>query len=147
MDLVAYALPYIICELLHLARKRDLDPQLRQINPMANQQKSVQPSAQKYSNYGASALNSRFVRAISLGDYKLICPTWQGTYFAAGADFPLNPSGKSKVKSPPSCPARGALAIVTNVGAGCGGRGSVGRERCSQGGSSVSGHSAQTTDA
>jgi hypothetical protein len=31
-------------------------------------------------------------------------------------------------------PRRGALAIVTNVGAGCGGRGSVRRERCSQGG-------------
>jgi hypothetical protein len=29
---------------------------------------------------------------------------------------------------------RGALAIVTNVGAGCGGRGSVRRERCLQGG-------------
>ena len=26
-----------------------------------------------------------------------------------------------------SCPERGALAIVTNVGMGCGGRGSVGR--------------------
>jgi hypothetical protein len=32
------------------------------------------------------------------------------------------------------------LAIVTNVGTGCGGRGSVGRGMCSQGGSSVSGH-------
>jgi hypothetical protein len=29
--------------------------------------------------------------------------------------------------TPPSRPGRGALAIVTNVGAGCGGRGSVGR--------------------
>jgi len=29
---------------------------------------------------------------------------------------------------------RGALAIVTNVGTGCGGRGSVRREKCSQGG-------------
>jgi hypothetical protein len=29
-------------------------------------------------------------------------------------------------------PRRGALAIVTNVGAGCGGRGSVRRERCLQ---------------
>ena len=46
----------------------------------------------------------------------------------------LNPSGKSKLKCPPSCPARGALAIVTNVGAGCGGRSSVGREMCLQGG-------------
>ena len=44
-------------------------------------------------------------------------------------------------------PRRGALAIVTNVGTGCGGRGSVGRERCSQGGSSVSGHRAQTNGA
>jgi hypothetical protein len=30
-------------------------------------------------------------------------------------------------KTTPSRPGRGALAIVTNVGAGCGGRGSVGR--------------------
>jgi hypothetical protein len=35
---------------------------------------------------------------------------------------------------PPSRPKRGALAIVTNVGAGCGGRGSVGRATESQGG-------------
>ena len=42
-------------------------------------------------------------------------------------NFPLNPSGKSIVKSMPSCPERGALAIVTNVGTGRGGRGSVAR--------------------
>ena len=42
-------------------------------------------------------------------------------------NFPLNPSGKSTVKSMPSCPERGALAIVTNVGTGRGGRGSVAR--------------------
>ena len=45
---------------------------------------------------------------------------------------------KSTLQLPPSCPAQRALAIVTNVGAGCGGRGSVGRARCSQGRSSVS---------
>jgi hypothetical protein len=38
-------------------------------------------------------------------------------------------------KLAPSCPERGALAIVTNVGTGCGGRGSVGRELELQGGS------------
>ena len=32
------------------------------------------------------------------------------------------------------------MAIVTNVGTGCGGRGSVGREKCLQGGLSVSEH-------
>jgi hypothetical protein len=44
-------------------------------------------------------------------------------------NFPLNPSGKSFVKQAPSSPARGALAIVTNVGAGCGGRGSTSDQR------------------
>jgi hypothetical protein len=34
---------------------------------------------------------------------------------------------KSPLQLAPSRPGRGALAIVTNVGAGCGGRGSVGR--------------------
>ena len=38
------------------------------------------------------------------------------------------------------------MAIVTNVGAGCGGRGSVGRVSCSQGGLRfVSGHNVRTT--
>jgi hypothetical protein len=32
---------------------------------------------------------------------------------------------KSDLKILPSCPERGALAIVTNVGTGCGGRGRV----------------------
>jgi len=48
-------------------------------------------------------------------------------------NIPLNPSGKSKVQSRHPVPHRGALAIVTNVGAGCGGRGSVGCAMCSQG--------------
>jgi hypothetical protein len=40
-----------------------------------------------------------------------------------------SPSHQTQIKSitPPSRPERGALAIVTNVGMGCGGRGSVGR--------------------
>jgi len=67
--------------------------------------------------------------------YKLICPTWQATYFALVADIPLNPSGKSKVNSRHPVPHRGASTVVTNVGTGCGGRGSVGRARYSQGGS------------
>src|SRR5439155_26892205 len=46
--------------------------------------------------------------------------------FAATPNHPYN--------SRHPVPRRGALAIVTNVGAGCGGRGSVRRERCSQGG-------------
>jgi hypothetical protein len=51
---------------------------------------------------------------------------------------PLNPSGKSFVKFRHPVPQRGALAIVTSVGAGCGGRGSVRRAKCSQGGVTVS---------
>jgi hypothetical protein len=46
--------------------------------------------------------------------------------FAAPPNHPYN------ISHP--VPRRGALAIVTDVGAGCGGRGSVRRERCSQGG-------------
>jgi hypothetical protein len=42
--------------------------------------------------------------------------------------------------SPHPVPRRGALAIVTNVGMGCGGRGSVRRETESQGGFPVSDH-------
>jgi hypothetical protein len=41
-------------------------------------------------------------------------------------------------KLAPSCPERGALAIVTNVGMGCGGRGSGGRVRSRRAGSPVS---------
>jgi hypothetical protein len=59
----------------------------------------------------------------------LICPSWQGTYFSPAQNFSLNAAPKSNIQLPPSCPARGALAIVTNVGTGCGGRGSVGRAR------------------
>jgi len=43
-------------------------------------------------------------------------------------DIPLNPSGKSKLKCPPSRPKEGRIAIVTDVGAGCGGRDSVGAQ-------------------
>ena len=59
----------------------------------------------------------------------LICPTWQETYCALAPNFSLNAAPKSNLQLPLSCLARGALAIVTNVGAGCGGRGSVGRAR------------------
>jgi hypothetical protein len=54
--------------------------------------------------------------------------------FIAAANSPLNPSGKSKVESRHPVAHRGASAVVTNVGTGCGGRGSIGRARCSQGG-------------
>jgi hypothetical protein len=63
-------------------------------------------------------------------------------------NIPVLDHPKSPLKLPPSRPARGALAIVTNVGAGCGGRGSVGREVCSQGELNLmSKHGAQTTGA
>lgn len=79
-------------------------------------------------------LMSRELRcAITVQFPELICPTWQETYFAIAADSTLNLSGKSKVKFRPSCSARGASAVVTNVGAGCGGRGSVGRAMLSAG--------------
>ena len=79
-------------------------------------------------------LISRELRcAVTVQFPKLICPTWQETYFAIVTDSPLNLSGKSKVKFRPSCSARGASAVVTNVGAGCGGRGSVGRAMLSAG--------------
>ena len=94
-------------------------------------------------------LISRELRcAVTVQFPKLICPTWQETYFAIVTDSPLNLSGKSKVKFRPSCSARGASAVVTNVGTGCGGRGSVGRARCSQGELNLmSEHSAQTNGA
>jgi hypothetical protein len=55
-------------------------------------------------------------------------------------NIPLSPSGKS-VLSARAIPfrKRGALAIVTNVGTGCGGRGSVGRN-CGRRAVSVSDH-------
>jgi hypothetical protein len=63
-------------------------------------------------------------------------------------NIPVLDHPKSPLKFPPSRSARGALAIVTNVGAGCGGRGSVGREACSQGELNLmSKHGAQTTGA
>ena len=80
-------------------------------------------------------------------NYRLICPTWQETYFAPLKIFRLTRHPNQTYNSRHPVPRRGALAIVTNVGAGCGGRGSVGRERCSQGGSSVSGRIAQTDGA
>ena len=58
-------------------------------------------------------------------------------------NFPLKPSGKSTLDSCHPVPRRGALAIVTNVGTGCGGRGSVVREMCLQGGLTVSERGAQ----
>ena len=50
------------------------------------------------------------------------------TFFRSSAEnIPLRRDPKSAVKLPHPVPLRGALAIVTNVGTGCGGRGSVGR--------------------
>jgi hypothetical protein len=48
--------------------------------------------------------------------------------------------------TPPSRSSRGALAIVTNVGTGCGGRGSVGRAIVVAGRFSVSDRGARTND-
>jgi hypothetical protein len=64
-----------------------------------------------------------------------ICPTGKSLKKLSSPsrkNFPLNPSGKSFVRLVPSCPARGALAIVTNVGTGCGGRGNVGAHSVAQ---------------
>src|SRR4029079_2403598 len=44
-------------------------------------------------------------------------------------NIPLNPSGKSALRLAHPVPREGRIAIVTDVGTGCGGRGSVGRER------------------
>jgi hypothetical protein len=50
-------------------------------------------------------------------------------------NIPLNLSGKSKLESPPSRTRwRGVSRSSRTLGAGCDGRGSVGRVRCSQGG-------------
>src|SRR5216683_8205583 len=47
----------------------------------------------------------------------------------------LSPSGKSLLGLTPSCPrGKGRWPSSPNVGMGCGGRGGVGREVCSQGG-------------
>jgi hypothetical protein len=48
--------------------------------------------------------------------YKLICPTWQETYLAIVADFPLNPSGKSKVKSRHPVPPEGRRPSSRTLG-------------------------------
>ena len=48
--------------------------------------------------------------------------------------FPLSLSGKSLLELPTSCPQGRALAIVTNVGTGCGGRSGVVRAMGWQGG-------------
>jgi hypothetical protein len=61
-------------------------------------------------------------------------------------NIPVLKYPKSPIEIPPSRSGRGALAIVTNVGMGCGGRGSVGRALDSQGGFPVSDYSAQTND-
>ena len=49
-------------------------------------------------------------------------------------NIPLNPSGKSKLEYAHPVPLEGRIAIVTDVGAGCGGRGNARRARCLQGG-------------
>jgi hypothetical protein len=58
-------------------------------------------------------------------------------------NFPLASSGKSVVFLRASHPTEGRVAIVTKRGLRCGGRGSVGAKRQSQGGSPVSDRSAR----
>jgi len=53
--------------------------------------------------------------------------TWFGRSSLDWKNILLRRKPKSPLQLAPSRPGRGALAIVTNVGAGCGGRGSVGR--------------------
>jgi len=53
-------------------------------------------------------------------------------------NIPLSSSGKSSLQARAILSRRGALAIVTNVGTGCGGRGSVERERNCRAGFPVS---------
>jgi hypothetical protein len=67
---------------------------------------------------------------------QVICPTGNLLTRVSSPLFkkiPLRRRPKSVLEVSPSCPERGALAIVTNVGMGCGGRGSVGRAMKSQG--------------
>ena len=78
--------------------------------------------------------------------FNVICPTGK-------SDFPVQPFSKKfstllvgqiiSTSSRHPVPRRGASAIVTNVGTGCGGRDSVGRETKSQGGFPVSGYSSR----
>ena len=65
-----------------------------------------------------------------------ICPALPRKIFR----FAATPNHPYKSRHP--VPVRGALAIVTNVGAGCGGRGSVGRVIAIAGRFSVSDHAA-----
>ncbi len=85
----------------------------------------IRPSQSRIHEYCRPARYTSFVQAIQ-------------------PDLPVHPSPQKHSASPESpnhpyiprrpVPIRGALAIVTNVGTGCGGRGSVGRGRGSQGG-------------
>ena len=59
-------------------------------------------------------------------------PPWLRQYNPSGR-FSLSSSGKSRFNSRHPVPEEGALAIVTNVGMGCGGRGGVVRARGWQG--------------
>ena len=63
-------------------------------------------------------------------NFKLICPVQSS--LAKIFRFPSTQISRYNTRHP--VPRRGAFAIVTNVGTGCGGRGSVRREACSQGG-------------
>jgi hypothetical protein len=80
-------------------------------------------------NYGDSAFNSRFTsrraarrtRFVEAIQSDLPCPALPSKTFP----FPASPN-QTYIRRRP-VPIRGALAIVTNVGMGCGGRGSVGR--------------------
>jgi hypothetical protein len=86
---------------------------------------------QRLRNYGDSAFNSRFTsrraehkaRFVEAIQSDLPSPVLPSKTFP----FPASPNQIYIPRRP--VPIRGALAIVTNVGMGCGGRGSVGRVR------------------
>ena len=62
-------------------------------------------------------------KSIFCNGFNVICPVQS----LPAKIFRVRRSPQITDKTPASRPGRGALAIVTNVGAGCGGRGSVGR--------------------
>ena len=79
---------------------------------------------------------------------RVFCPTGQiskNLSSPSRKNFSLSPSGKSALPARAIPSRRGALAIVTNVGTGCGGRGSVGRA-CFRGAVSVSDHAVRRTN-
>ena len=74
------------------------------------------PEAQAGNTVTVHSIAVPRARAIFTRDYKLICPTWQETYFALLADFPLNPSGKSKVNSRHPVPPEGRRPSSRTLG-------------------------------